>query len=335
MRLKRKSVPPLVRWMLSGALVIAIAALMHATRASLAVDGMHVSLEGDVTDDSGHVHIPVQEHASSVASRAEPTVRGVARGKVEIEGGLEAVAWDGSGVVKKVLVHDGDLVAEGTPVAELERQSERHAVEQAGAQLRLVRNAYALIAAQLPCAQTLERRLTQSAETGSVDAQRLNEARERLSVLTLRLAGAQAAIDVATQALVAARWEFDRRLLRAQGAGQIVGVHARVGQSVASSAPTLFLVMPDRPRYVRAEVNEYFIDAISPGMRTRISQDLTESSSEKSIEGNVLRVSPVYRTGVLDEPSEHGNARVVDVIVSLPASSDLKLGQPVKVKFYE
>jgi multidrug resistance efflux pump len=206
------------------------------------------------------------------AGAAAPVARyaAVARGRIDIEGGLLALSMPREGVLATVAVHEGDSVKQGQLLAALDA-----------------------VPAQL-----------------AVDA----------------------AQDMATQKLQEARYELQQRSLHAPFDAQVVHVAAQPGASVSPGSGALFTLLPDKPRIVRAELNDSFVGAVHPGMPAEVSADSDRDGSHWA--AHVLRIGQVYGPATLEnDPQVRANARTVECVLTFDQPSSLRIGQRVVVRF--
>ncbi|MEO7065003.1 MAG: HlyD family secretion protein [Dokdonella sp.] len=114
-------------------------------------------------------------------------------------------------------------------------------------------------------------------------------------------------------------------------AGKVVRRSAHVGDAVSVQASTeLFLLLPDRPRIVRAELNEAYVDLIKPGMQAEVVRDTDQGAP---VSARVLRVGDVFGPSRLtDDPVERAGVHDVECVLQLDGT-DLRIGQRVLVRF--
>jgi hypothetical protein len=89
-------------------------------------------------------------------------------------------------------------------------------------------------------------------------------------------------------------------------------------------------LLPDRPRIVRAELNEAYVDRIKPGMQAEVVRDTDQG---KTWPARVLRIGEVFGPSRLtDDPVERAGAHDVECVLALDGA-DLRIGQRVLVRF--
>lgn len=267
----------------------------------------------------------------SAAAPARSAYLAIARGQVDVEGGLVRILAPRDGHVDSVKVEDGATVAKGDVLALLDARRARIAVGGAEAALAQTEAQAGVLKARLPQAQTLAQRSAEAAAAGAATGQAAEEASSALAVLKAEIDAAAAAVKVAQEKVEEARAELDAQTIRAPSAGRIVRRSVHQGDVISAQNGTeLFQLLPDRPRIVRAELNEAYVDLIKPGMQAEVVRD---SDQGKPVSAKVLRVGEVFGTSRLtDDPVERAGAHDVECVLQLDGG-DLRIGQRVLVRF--
>ena len=268
----------------------------------------------------------------SASAIAASPYAAVARGRVDIEGGLLTLNMPREGVLASVPVHEGDSVKQGQLLAMLDTRPARLAVESAQAQLEQVQAQLKLLVVKQAAARLRAQRLSAAAAAGAGDGQSADDAREASAQLDAEHAADQAAIDMARQKLAEAEYELSQRSLHAPFDATVVRVKAQPGASV-SPTDALFTLLPDKPRIVRAELNESFVGAVHPGMRAEVVANDDSESDKWS--AHVLRIGQVYGPSTLEsDPQTRANARTVECVLAFDhPEQQLRIGQRVIVRF--
>jgi len=255
----------------------------------------------------------------------------MARGQVDVEGGLIRVVAPRDGRVDEVKVEDGNEVKRGDVLATLDQRQARIGVEVAEAGLAQAQAQVAVLKARLPQARVQASRIGEAAGAGAATGESADETAAAVSVLQAEVGAAEAAVKVARAHVEEARAELDVRTLTAPVAGRVVRRSAHVGDVVSAQAATeLFEILPDRPRIVRAELNETYVDQVKPGMLAEVVRD---SDPAKTYPARVLRIGEVFGPSRLtDDPVERAGAHDVECVLLLE-SGDLRIGQRVLVRF--
>jgi RND family efflux transporter MFP subunit len=253
----------------------------------------------------------------------------IARGIVDVEGGLSRVAALRDGIIARVNVNVGDTVKTrdelfslDTAQAEITRDAAKADLDAATAQVQLLR-------AKLEGLKLHAERAEQAARAGAASDQTADDARQALKELSAEIAAAQAGTEAAKQKLKQAEYEVAVRHVRAPSAGVVVAKNIRVGDTVAPANPELFEILPDTPRIVRAELNESFVGKVAVGMTAEIR---AEAEPDKAYSARVTRIGEVFGPSKLVEnPQEATDARDVECILDLNGAP-LRIGQRVQVK---
>lgn len=267
------------------------------------------------------------------APAAQASYVAVARGRVDIEGGLLALAMPREGVLASVAVHEGETVKQGQLLAALDTRPAQLAVDAAQAQLEQAQAQLKLNGIKQDAAKQRAQRLAAAAAAGAGDGQSADDAREVSQQLDAEHDANQAAADMAAQKLAEAKYELAQRSLRAPFDAVVVHVAAQPGASVSPGSGALFTLLPDKPRIVRAELNESFVAAVHPGMRAEVvSNDDAENGHWAA---HVLRIGQVYGPATLEnDPQIRANARTVECVLAFDQpEQQLRIGQRVIVRF--
>src|SRR5207302_131839 len=112
----------------------------------------------------------------------------IASGKVDVEGGVVEVAARHPGVVREVLVQEGDTVRKGQILARLEDREARLAAATARAAVAQARSQLALAEVALRTARREQERLTRLAPSGPVSRQQLDQAADNVTSAEAQLA---------------------------------------------------------------------------------------------------------------------------------------------------
>ena len=257
----------------------------------------------------------------------------VARGRVDIEGGLLALAMPREGVLASVAVHEGETVKRGQLLAALDSRPAQLAVDAAQAQLEQAQAQLKLLAIKQAAAKQRAARLGAAAAAGAGDGQSADDAREASNQLDAERDADQAAVDMAAQKLAEAKYELAQHSLRAPFDAVVVHVAAQPGASVSPATGPLFTLLPDKPRIVRAELNESFVAAVRPGMRAEVVAN--DDAENGHWNAHVLRIGQVYGPATLEnDPQIRANARTVECVLAFDQpEQQLRIGQRVIVRF--
>lgn len=270
--------------------------------------------------------------AAPPATTSASTFAAVARGRVDVEGGLLKLGMAAEGVLARVPVREGERVAAGQELAALDVTAARADDRIAEARLAQARAQVNLLQQRLAQARVRAQRLGAAAAAGAGDGQSADDARDALAQLQNEADSARAAADIAAAQRDQAAAALQRQTLHAPVAGELARVAARVGMSVAPHGAPLFVLLPDGERIVRAELNAAFLDNVHTGMRAQI---LDDGDTQRVLgAARVLRLSPAFGASTLeDDPDVRANERTVECVLVLDKAGGLRIGQRVLVRF--
>ncbi|WP_374472994.1 HlyD family secretion protein [Phenylobacterium sp.] len=272
--------------------------------------------------------------ADAAKAKEKTPYAAVANGKADVEGGIIQVAARRAGVVRDVLVQEGDMVTRGQVLARLEDDEPRLAAERARAEVDQARAALALLEVQLSSAQREERRLQGLAPSNFVAAQRLDQARDAVREANARIAAQRALIATAEARSAEARYDQELSIIRAPADGRIVRRYANPGAGASTlNVSNMFDLEPQSGRIVRAEIAEGALPYVAIGQTVQMSP---EADPTRTYPGRVLRRAAVFGARKLqsDDPTERTDDRVVEVVVAADGAPFL-IGQRVLVKFMD
>jgi len=256
----------------------------------------------------------------------------VANGKADVEGGVISVAARRGGIVREVLVQEGELVRKDQILARQEDDEPRLAHAMSLAQLEQAKSQLASTNVQLEAARRELARTQTLYDRGAGTSQQVDQGRDRIRQLEATLAAQQTSIAVAQAAVNEAAYAMDLTVVRSPVDGRIIRRYANPGAGASTlNVSNMFDIEPNAQRIVRAEVIEAAIGDIAIGQTIQI---VPESDATKAYPGKVLRRAGLYGARKLstDNPSERLDDRVVEVVVSA-GDAPLLIGQRVMVRF--
>ncbi|WP_243041653.1 efflux RND transporter periplasmic adaptor subunit [Dyella sedimenti] len=268
------------------------------------------------------------------AAAATPAYAAVARGRVDVEGGLLKLGMPRDGVVASIQVHEGDHVRKGQVLAMLDTRPAQLMVSAAEAEQKQAQAQGRLLELRLKAAQQRAERLVAAAASGAGDGQSADDARDAAQQLQGELDNARAAEAIAAQKLEAARYELAQRSLLAPVDGQIVERLIQPGAAVSPQGGPVFVLLPEQARIVRAELNESFVTAVHEGMHAQVVDD--SGSGVPTLGAHVQRIGTVFGPSALEEdPLVRANTRTVECVLAFdqPPPPSLRIGQRVIVQF--
>ncbi|GLK47220.1 hemolysin secretion protein D [Brevundimonas intermedia] len=272
------------------------------------------------------------EQEKAAATKVESPYAAIANGKVDVEGGIIQIAARRGGIVREVLVQEGDTVVAGQILARQEDDEPRLAVQSAAAAVAQAESELAQIRVDIRTARRERDRLQRLVATNFVAAQRIDQAEDQIAVAQARLGSQTAAVQTARARLEEARYNQELTIIRAPSNGRIVRRYANPGAGASTlNVSNMFDLEPDAPRIVRAEVVESDLPNLRDGQAVEITP---EGDTSKVYIGAVMRRAAVFGARKLasDDPSQRTDERVVEVVASA-GDAPLLIGQRVLVKF--
>jgi HlyD family secretion protein len=256
----------------------------------------------------------------------------IANGKADVEGGVIQVAARTSGVIREVLVQEGDDVAKGQVLARLEDDQPRLQAESAAADMRQAEAQIPVLQVQLSTAKRELGRLQALVATNFVAGQKIDQAQDAVRQAQAGIEAQQAAIGASRAKYNQARYVQELSVIRAPADGRIVRRYANPGAGASTlNVSNMFDLEPKANRIVRAEITESALPFVVIGQTVKLSP---EADPTKIVTGKVLRRAAVFGARKLqsDDPTEKSDERVVEVVVGTDGAPFL-IGQRVLVKF--
>ena len=274
----------------------------------------------------------IQAAKAAAATAPKSPYVAIANGKADVEGGVIQVAARTSGIVRDVLVQEGDAVAKGQVLARLEDDEPRLQAESAAADMRQAQAQIPVLEVQISTARRELARLQGLVATNFVAGQKIDQAQDAVRQAQASIEAQQAAIGASKAKLNQARYNQELTIIRAPADGRIVRRYANPGAGASTlNVSNMFDLEPKADRIVRAEISESSLPFVIIGQTVQLSP---EADPTKVIPGKVLRRAAVFGARKLqsDDPTERTDERVVEVVVATDGAPFL-IGQRVLVKF--
>lgn len=261
---------------------------------------------------------PAQDAPAEIAAEVGPWLA-VARGTVDVEGGLMRLAAQREGLIAEVMVAEGDRVTAGQLLARLEDGNARLQARIADLEVTQAEAQARSAALRLRHAEAEVARLRPLLKADAIPARQGDEAARAVELAAAEARNAEIALSLARLRLDGARLEEAAREIRAPAPGVILRVSARPGDGTSTSTVTeMFLLAPDGRRVLRGTLDEQFVGKVAAGQRAEI---LSERDAARRLSGEVLRVAPVFgRPG-----QAQGDARSVDIVIALDGADAARL----------
>ncbi|GGH67069.1 hypothetical protein GCM10010975_36520 [Comamonas phosphati] len=282
--------------------------------------------------DTPSVISPAAAQAKGHAPAAAPVA--IARGKIDVEGGLMELSAAAAGTVQQLSVKEGQAVQRGQLLLRVADDASRADLSVAESEWQLAQARQKARLARLPTLKQTLARWQAAAKEGAADAQNVDEAAQALRDAQSEIDVAAAEVMVAQRKVEQLRAQQKRFELHAPEAATVVRITTHAGANVRPGAPALEL-LPKRPLIVRAELNESFANVVREGMHATVAAD-SDGGAVSFPNATVLRVSPVYGTARLQDDAQRGPIRVIECVLSFDqAPAQAKVGQNVRVSFHE
>jgi HlyD family secretion protein len=256
----------------------------------------------------------------------------IANGKVDVEGGVIAVAARRAGIISEVFAHEGDEVKKGQILARLEVEDTQLAVNSARAAVSEAESQMAVTRVNLTTAQREYDRLAKLAPQNFVAQQRLDTAQDQIAQAQAQLEAQSAAVTSARARLAQSQYNVEQTYVRSPVDGKIVRSYANPGAGTSTlNVTSLYTLEPHVPHIVRAEIIENSIPDVKIDQEVEL---IPEADQTKVFVGHVLRISPIFGARKLnsDDGNQATDERVVEVVVTADNTPFL-IGQRVLVKF--
>ncbi|MDJ1624806.1 HlyD family secretion protein [Stenotrophomonas sepilia] len=252
----------------------------------------------------------------------------VARGIIDVEGGLIALAPPVDGSIIAAPVKEGATVKKGQLLLSLDGALLQQEVAMASANDRLKGSQ-----AQLRELERNATRLSTGASEGVSSNQQADAAKQQLAGVRADVDVAGAQVDMAQHKLEHAKLKLQQMSLSAPEAGTVVGQVPGVGAFVQAGKPAISL-LPARPLQVRAELSAAYADAVQVGMKATVVPDSDGAENTGTLPpARVVRISPVFAQARLPEDAGRGVAKVVECVLEFDGQAKARFGQHVRVEF--
>lgn len=269
--------------------------------------------------------------AASASALADKRYVAIARGRVDVPGGLLRVATPYGGRIERWGVEPGATVKQGQVLAQLDTREPSTALELAKAEHARAVAQLEVLRTELLVARARRERAIAAPQPGTAGTQALEDARFAVVYAGQQLAAQETAVLVEKQRVAQATQVLAAATVRAPANGQVVQRIAQVGEYVEPHGLVLHL-LPDGPRIVRADLNEALIARVQAGMRAEVVSVAEDSAVHGARVLNVGEVFGPPRTPDTAGSEEVADNRVVECLLQLDDTA-LRVGQRVLVRF--
>lgn len=270
------------------------------------------------------------EQKSAVQTK-QPTA--IARGKLDVEGGLVALSFSAEGVVNKIMVAEGQQVEKGQLLLQQDQRISNADQRVAESELAVADTQLQGLRDKIPELQQKAQRLNLAAQAGAMQMQLSDEAQVVLQQAQTEISIAQAERNLAKSKLSQIQSRGALLNLHAPFAATVVKINAHSGEFLANGQSALVL-LPKKPIIVRAELNESYLQSVKVGMQAKVQIDHDSDRTDLAT-ARVTRISPVFIQSQLQQNSQQSPGRVVECILEFNTAPLTRVGQNVIVSFYD
>ena len=270
------------------------------------------------------------DDAQASVAGAPPTV--LARGVVDVEGGLVSIRPQRTGQLVRIDAALGQDVSRGTILATLQGSAEYAEAEAARAELRRARAELANARHERDALQEQMSRVREAVALGAESGHVRDELQAQLDARAGAIPVAEASVAAAEARTRAAGFIAESTAIRAPTDGRVVQVNARTGEVVsATEGPAMFLLRPKSALIVRASIPERDVSHVHVGSQASISPADDDGTA---YDGRVLLLSELARK---PDPAvssdDFASERVVDCVIQVDPKAALRVGSLVMVRF--
>lgn len=268
---------------------------------------------------------------TATAPGADARFVAIARGRVDVPGGLLRVATPYGGLIERWGVEPGTAVKQGEVLVQLDTREPRTALELAKAEHARAIAQLEVLRTELLVARARRERAIAAPLPGTAGTQALEDARFAVVYAGQQLAAQETAVLIEKQRVAQTTRVLAAATVRAPANGQVVQRIAQVGEYVEPHGLVLHL-LPDGPRIVRADLNEALIARVRAGMRAEVVSIAEDSVVHGARVLNVGEVFGPPRTPDTAGSEQIADTRVVECLLQLDDTA-LRVGQRVLVRF--
>lgn len=260
----------------------------------------------------------------------EPVV--MARGKIDVSGGVLTLSAQEAGIVSSTASEPGKKVSKGEVLMKLQDLRMNGEKKIAESELHIAQIKYDNLKKMTRSAQEKEKRLKVAAQVGAVQKQLSDDSAAERAQKESDLSLAAAEITVARERLNVLNERLSSLMIKAPYNGIIISTSVQPGELV-NSGDRLITFLPEKPLIIRAEVNENYLDHLFVNMKARVRIDGQDSDAFES-EAYLTRISPVFTTSHFGSEGQQIPARSIECILEFTHQPEMRVGQRVIVEFY-
>jgi len=275
-----------------------------------------------------------EENSETLASPLPNDILAVAKGTVDVEGGIVHVAASRQGIVTDVFAEEGQRVKKGQVLARLDDRQPQLTLDVVNSELAQENAELDSLRLELSQAKRDLSRMESLVASSSVSRQRYDAARDRFVNLEAEATLQKRKIEKTMRERDVQSYEVGQYTIRAPLDGLIVRRMAQPGQGTSTLDVTdLFLILPDGARIIRAEVEERFVASLWTEMDVTI---IPQGGEKLERRGRISRIGKIMgaRKNIAMDPTDRVDVRVVEIVISYEsAGKPMIIGQRVIVRF--
>jgi multidrug resistance efflux pump len=261
------------------------------------------------------------------ALAATPQAAAIAKGAVSAKGGFIPVSSPRDGQIVQVAVEEGAHVRAGEVLAVLDRARADLLAQEALSEAAKSDAAVSVAQARWKLADVESSRLSRLVAGDAATGQEAEQARLAADTAKAGVEEARQAAAAAGSRAKLAALERSLRVVRSPVSGVVLRRQAVVGGTASAGAGApLFILAPDGPPIVRAELDEAFADKVEPGMAAWITD---ATGDGRAYRGHVLQISPAFDPATSSEDGGRADTRVLRMVVAIDEPTRLRFGQRV------
>ena len=268
----------------------------------------------------------------SSGDKVDITYAAIARGKIDVDGGLLNVASPSDSRFKDINIQVGNDVKTGDILGRLNDDQELLGVEMADAEIHHAQAELDALNGRLEYTQHLAERWNTAVNAGAAEQQQADEVQQTLAQLRADINISKAALGVALIKRKQAGIALSQRTLRAPQNAKVIKIFPQKGSALNANQSIAFILLPAKPFIVRAEVNESFIAKIHQNSTAIVT--LESNPQAVPIKAKVISLGATLDSSHWSDEQQQPS-RVVECILAIEQQQHLLVGQNVMVKFNE
>jgi HlyD family secretion protein len=240
------------------------------------------------------------------------------------------------GLVRQVLVKEGDHVQSGQLVMVLDQETQKAEVQQRESMVRQQALDIEQQAELLDIRQTQERRSTELVAKRLVDQASHDQVRHEVALARLRLKASREQLTQSMAALVQVRESLAKTLIRAPISGVVTSIALKVGETAVPSSTgiagsSLMTIADVGTMAATIKVDEMDVSRIRQGQQAQV---FAGSDSRRVLSGRVQEIALAPTRAGLDGASAHQRSYAVQIALDGQAHTDLRTGMSCRAEVF-